>query len=191
MELTGRKHTDELRDNPYDAAVVCLRRMEARASTTQERYLPVIDKEQLRGTIETVLKDINLYSESAVELLMGTAAVESKLGTYIKQIKGPALGIFQMEPATEKDIWQNYLAHRSGLTSEVMRYKSLQTLGNDLQWNIGYQIVMARVHYLRVPKRLPAAGDVVGLGIYWKKYYNTLKGKGTVTKFTQAYEVCL
>jgi hypothetical protein len=37
---------------------------------------------------------------TAADLLMATAAVETALGTYLLQIKGPARGVFQVEPAT-------------------------------------------------------------------------------------------
>ena len=63
--------------------------------------------------IEPTLEAIGMNSTSAVELLLGTMATESWAGTYIKQIKnGPALGVYQMEPATHDDIVINYLNHR-------------------------------------------------------------------------------
>jgi hypothetical protein len=54
---------------------------------------------QLRSLIEETLRALEPevpYSEPAVELLMMTAAAESALGRYIKQIGGPARGIFQI-----------------------------------------------------------------------------------------------
>ena len=68
-----------------------------------------INKDQFRDLIRRTLKDITLYSEDAVDLLMMTAAAESNLGEYLRQINGPALGAFQMEPGTHDDIWKNYL----------------------------------------------------------------------------------
>ena len=49
----------------------------------------------------------NYNSKNAQMLLLATAAIESKCGHYIKQINGPALGIWQMEPETHGDIWLN------------------------------------------------------------------------------------
>ena len=37
---------------------------------------------------------------------------------------------------------------------------------------------MARIKYYRIPKRLPDADDVEGLGDYWLKYYIMQEGKG-------------
>jgi hypothetical protein len=147
----------------------------------------VIDKTQLRELISTVLRDCNLYSADAVELLMLTAAVESKLGTYLTQIKGPARGIFQMEPATEKDLWNNYLRYKPHIVSDISKYHIQHP--DELRWNLAYAILMARIHYLRVPEPIPSGTDK--LAAYWKKWYNTHLGKGTTEKAIQAYkEMC-
>lgn len=60
------------------------------------------DKNQFRSLILRVLTNVDpaLCSDAAVNLLLGTAAQESEFGKYIRQIRGPALGVFQMEPAT-------------------------------------------------------------------------------------------
>ena len=54
--------------------------------------------------VKSTLNDLLLYSEDAEELLVFTCAVESLGGTYLQQVKGPALGIYQMEPVTYNDI---------------------------------------------------------------------------------------
>ena len=59
-----------------------------------------LNKNQFQNLIEKVLKEFGMYSESATNLLLGTAAQESRFGTYIKQINGPACGVFQIEPLT-------------------------------------------------------------------------------------------
>jgi hypothetical protein len=42
---------------------------------------------------------------------------------------------------------------------------------------------MCRVHYYRVPAALPPAGDLAEQAAYWKRYYNTELGRGTVEHF--------
>ena len=145
-----------------------------------------MNKEQLRDLICEVLLDAGMYSDSAVELLMLTAATESKLGRYVRQVGGPALGIFQMEPNTENDIYINYLKYNEDLEDFVDAYTS-DALPDELVWNVAYSILMARIHYLRVKEKLPAATDIRGLASYWKKYYNTHMGKGTVKKAVASY----
>ncbi len=149
-----------------------------------------INKEQLRDLITDTLFEINMLSESAVNLLMGTAAQESHLGTYIRQIKGPALGIFQMEPATHNDIWHNYIDYKKGLERIIMdcALMSHPIDARALIYNLKYAIIMCRLHYRRAPEALPEYYDVAGLAKYWKKYYNTHLGAGTEEEFIKNYE---
>lgn len=151
----------------------------------------MIDKGQLRSLIVRVLKDMEPevpYSDTAVELLMLTAAVESNLGTYIEQVGGPALGIFQMEPNTEHDIWMNYIKYKPTLMQKMNGYCSEDTrVDKELSWNLCYGITMARLLYARVPAVLPE-NNPKALAEYWKKHYNTHLGKGTVEKAMQKYK---
>jgi hypothetical protein len=55
----------------------------------------------IRPVLEYLHPDIP-YSHEAEDLLMMIAAHESHLGEYVKQVQGPALGIYQMEPDTLK-----------------------------------------------------------------------------------------
>lgn len=149
----------------------------------------MIDKRQLRRLIADVLNALELHSDVAVDLLMGTASVESHLGTFISQVGGgPARGIMQMEPATERDIWENYIAFRLHLVPKIIKVCGVDGPGPWLKYNLAYQIAMARLHYLRVPEPLPDPGDEVGLAEYWKKHYNTPQGHGTVEKFVDNYQ---
>jgi len=147
-----------------------------------------INKEQLRTLIQVVLKEIDgaiPYNEIAVELLMLTCATESNLGEYITQIKGPAKGIFQMEPATERDIIENYCRYKPEFAALVEEYKSHG--GSDLTGNIPYQIVMARLHYRRSKVPLPTSSDPTAMAMVWKSVYNTHLGKGQVGEAVRKY----
>ena len=147
------------------------------------------NREQFQDLIERVLSDISMFSPAAVNLLLGTSAQESGFGTYIRQIGGgPALGVFQMEPDTEFDIWDNYLKFRPYPKAKIFAATGVN--GPDpesLESNLAYQIAMARVHYRRVPAALPEAEDVYAMALYWKAYYNTAKGKGTAEEFIHNY----
>ena len=151
---------------------------------------PMIEANQLRELIVEVLDtcpDQRLNTPAAVELLMLTAATESHLGTYIRQIKGPARGIFQMEPATEKDIYENYLRFPRQLQLLLWVEEFKGTRGIDLKANLAYQIAMARVHYWRSPMKMPLEDDAVGLANKWKQVYNTELGRGTIGKALADY----
>jgi len=148
-----------------------------------------MNPEQLRELITEVLQKADLYSPSAVELLMLTAAAETRCGKYIKQINGPALGIFQMEPATHADIWKNYLRYHPELVRKIRSLSGENWSDVDLalKGNLIYQILLARIHYLRDPKPLPPADDIEALAQYYKRVWNTYKGKATVQDAIMKY----
>lgn len=132
--------------------------------------------------IRPVLTQLQLHSPAAENLLLGTALQESQL-KYLKQLgAGPALGALQMEPATHDDIWHNYLAYQPDLVSKLKSITRAIGPGNaaEMIGNLYYAVAMARVHYRRVAAPLPAAIDARGLAAYWKQYYNTPGGAGTV-----------
>ena len=152
----------------------------------------MVNANHLRNyVVKVALDHIGLYSKAAENLIMGTGAQESHL-SYLKQIKGPAVGLFQMEPATYKDIWDNYLAHKPEL-ADLLRSLAGVKPGqiphvNMMMGNLYYAAAMCRVYYLRKPEPLPDADDVDGMAAYWKKYYNTHLGKGTEEEFVRNYK---
>lgn len=157
-------------------------------ANTKKGRLTMIDRHQLRQMIEDVLTPLGLFSPAAADLLMGTAAQESRLGSYWFQMGGgPALGIFQMEPATHADLWENYLKYHQPLAVQIKGLTTGRENEFDLRYNLAYQIAMCRVHYRRFPEPLPKAGDVAALAKYWKKRYNTVAGKGTEAEFIVNY----
>ena len=143
--------------------------------------------------IKHALKETGLYSHDMYYLLLGTAATESDFGKITKQVNGPALGIFQIEPATHQDIWKNYLAYKPKLTERVLRTKwkwiPWQT---QLRYNVKYQTVMAAVHYQRALERLnyrlPSHKKPWSLAWFYKLTFNSYKGKGTTIRFYQKYK---
>lgn len=150
-----------------------------------------MDSNQLRFlVVRPVLEHIGLHSEAAENLVMGTAAQESRL-KYIHQLgNGPAKGLFQMEPATHDDIWGNFLEYRDDTAGLVLDYfAGGKPDADQMVWNMAYACAMCRVHYLRVPEGLPAADDIDGLAAYWKEHYNTHLGAGTVEEFIENYDL--
>ena len=148
-----------------------------------------IEHEHLRKyVIRSTLKYLGLHSYAAEELLVGTAAAESQGGRFLHQVGGgPAVGIYQVEPATHDDIWENYLRYATGL-ADAVRTMCNTCEADNMAGNLYYATAMARLHYYRVPTLLPPANDVNELARYWKQHYNTPQGKGTVRGFVDAYK---
>jgi hypothetical protein len=150
-----------------------------------------INASQLRfKVIRPVLANLKLWSQAAENLVIGTCAQESLLGTYITQVNGPALGIYQCEPATHKDLWENYINFNQNLKAKILEYvktDDIAFLEGELIVNLAYATAIARIHYLRIKEALPDAASPYDLGMYWKKYYNTRLGKGTPEEFVKNY----
>lgn len=136
--------------------------------------------EQLKNyVVIPVLEKLDLFSPEAVSMLLGTIATESLSGNYIRQVGGPACGIYQMEPATATDILENFLSYRPEIAMKVRSlYISRLSLEENLTMNLAWSTAMCRIYYYRVKEPIPKTFEE--RAVYWKKYYNTSKGKGFV-----------
>lgn len=129
-------------------------------------------------------------------LLLATAAQESQF-RYLKQVKGPALGLWQMEPATHKDLirWlyeEEHGKNRPEFYEVVGGLTRNRGLDSELVGNLGYACAMARLLYWRDPEPLPTpeelgAGPAHALWPTYKRVWNTEAGAATVSQFVLNY----
>ena len=130
-------------------------------------------------------------------LLMATAAIESHCGHYVKQMEGPASGMWQMEPDTQVDI----MIHSD-------TYHKLQDLALSLEGdkfafehdspseNLSliaspmYACFMARCKYSMDKEPLPECTDKTAIYNYYKRIYNTEHGAATYEHFDNAWKAC-
>ena len=144
-------------------------------------------EKSIKRIIKETLQHLDLDSEDARSLIYNTGKAESGYKTLQQYGGGPALGFFQMEPNTAIDIWDNYVMYRP-------KYRDkLYSLGFDegalefgLLSNIGLQAALCRLHYRRVPSALPKLDNINAQAKYWKEFYNTKSGKGTIKHFIEA-----
>lgn len=123
-----------------------------------------------------------------MQLLLATALHESKL-EYLKQHPtGPALGVYQMEPATLQDHWRWLQAGGSSFYDKWSIPSGLAPIPEKLVFNLQFATVYARIHYWRIPEALPEAGDKDGMWAYYKRYYNTPLGKATESQWASMWE---
>lgn len=151
----------------------------------------MLDCSQFRSLIiEPVLSKLRVYSKGAEELLVFTCAAESLGGTLLQQIKGPALGIYQMEPNTYTDIWVNYIRNRNQMATLMALHFGCSKIPDveRLIYDLHFATAMSRIHYLRVTQNIPDPKDVEGIWDYYKKYYNTEKGKAKKEDSIKKYQ---
>ena len=123
-------------------------------------------------------------------LLLCTAAIESDMGQYLKQIGGgPAEGIYQMEPATEDDIFTNCDLFRHGCDIDIIVDELLDALPEDkaLCMSQVYATLMARCKYWMDTEPLPE-DTPEAMYKYYKRIYNTPDGASTFGKFLDAID---
>ncbi len=139
--------------------------------------------------IKSTLNDLIMYSENAEELLVFTCAVESEGGTFLKQENGTALGIYQMEPQTHNDIWQNYIQNKSNLSMILFsNFHFIRPSEEMLISDLRYATAMARIHYRRVLEPMPNRLKINDIWEYYKKNYNTSQGKAEKDSSIAKYE---
>jgi hypothetical protein len=138
--------------------------------------------EMFRSIIIHALAHYQLPSSAnAVELLLMIAAHESGGFTYCKQVQGPALGLYQMEP--------NTFYYTQKYMQRVKRYDqiNLTAPADRLVFDVLFATAMARVYLLRIPEPIPAAEDAWALAQYAKQYWNTPLGKASAQHYLTAY----
>ena len=133
----------------------------------------------------------NYYSKESAFLLLCTAAIESNCGEYIKQINGPALGVWQMEPDTHSDIWNNCDALKSVFFEESILGMHGKYNNKPLIQSPMYACAMARLKYSMDPSPLPkyTGNPEIDLASFYKVYkrvYNTELGASTYQKWCNA-----
>ncbi len=154
---------------------------------------PVQFREEIVIPTLKEFSEFSFYSKSAVNLLLGTVAAESSashFAEYVRQLgKGTAVSIFQLEPDTIDDIFDNYLKYRPALRLKILTYINPGVSVHDqVKWDLALAIILARVHYRRVPEALPRHDDVENMAAYYKKYYNTVKGKSSEEKYIALFD---
>ncbi|WP_281222117.1 hypothetical protein [Photobacterium sanguinicancri] len=129
-----------------------------------------------------------LNTESAIALILMIVAHESGKFTYSKQVRGPAMGFTQMEPATFKWLVEWLGKHKPNLLDAMNMFGPIGEPDSSMMViSPQYAVAAARMNLLRFPERLPEADDLDGLARYAKKYWNTSAGKATEADYKNAY----
>lgn len=145
------------------------------------------EREEYKEKIRITIARVNLFSQPAEDLLFETALHESGGLKYRKQINGPALSFFQIEPDTLHDLYDNYLKFRDDKKQLLDQFLDDEiSLEENLRNNDEYAIVAARLQYYRKPGAIPE--DLEGRAEYWKEHWNTEEGAGTVEKYINDYK---
>ena len=145
--------------------------------------------DEIKEIVEYALYRIDSYSDDALAMVVRTGMAESGYRALKGYGEGnPAIGFWQIEPATMNDMITNYIHYRShykkNLISLGMNFENDTTL--SVMSNMAVQAALCRLHYRRDKDPIPSWDDVEAQASYWKRVYNTVKGRGTVKHFIKA-----
>jgi hypothetical protein len=125
-------------------------------------------------------------TKAARQLLLATAAQESHCGFYAKQVKGPALGLYQMEKPTLNDLYENYLYFHPSQERIVENFNIINISDKiELVGNNYYSTAIARMQYWRDSEPMPDFNDFDGMWTMYKRVWNTHLGKATLHEFQE------
>ncbi len=130
-----------------------------------------------------------LSTRFAEDLLIATCAQESRLGEYVHQVNGPALGIYQIEPASLADLWF-WIQHRRPRWDPAFLMAGVNPTNDEVRdevlYNLRFATMIARLFYYRVPTALPTESELHNLWGYYKTFYNTSLGAATLAEFEES-----
>jgi len=136
--------------------------------------------------ITPALQAINSYSDDRLDMVFTTGAAET-LYKNVRQIGGGgALSWFQIERKTHDDLYR-FLGQTSKkhILDGLIDLSLGATNFNTLEVNQWYAAACCAIRYMYTPKPLPKAGMIAAQAEYWKLFYNTPEGKGTVGGFME------
>ena len=116
--------------------------------------------------------------QARINLTTGIGAAESGWYQYIGQNGGPALGFWDMEPATHDDIQANFIRFRPELKAvQDQILGGVAPQAALMETRLDYAVMMNAFAILRAPGAIPAADDYAGMSAFHKRWYNTPLGK--------------
>ena len=136
----------------------------------------------INPTLEHLHGDDIPVSENARALLFAIGMAETGYAVNHQIGGGPALGFWQMEPATAKDLLKWLVVRHPKARVDVHNLTHGARPLDALRCNPLYACALARCFFLRRAEPLPPI-DLETIARYWKKVWNTHAGKGTVSGF--------
>ena len=151
----------------------------------------------LHSVVQPTLKAMGgvqprMNSLEAEQIVMTTAWHESGGLKHFVQVRGPALSPFQVELPTHDWLRDHYHLDPGAEQSDLGRMiESLMwplplAAQDQLACNWQYACAMARLRFWFDRHALPEPFDWPGQARYWKRVFNSVKGKGTVAKFLRS-----
>ena len=125
-------------------------------------------------------------AKTAADLLMATAAMETNLGTWLNQSPGPALGVFQIEPASLDTL---ILRLTPAQTKAIEGISTPLTIKEQLDTNLMLAAAICRLFYWQDSFVMPTEWTLDSLWDIYKSVYNTAAGAADEPGFISALKL--
>jgi hypothetical protein len=150
----------------------------------------MLKKHYTQSILRPCLQAMSWYSPAVEQLMLGTLISETNF-EYLHQIHGPALGIYEIELATCNDN-QRYLNRLDKMSLKehflACCFYVCFPPPSALVHNLTYCTLMARLKYIvATTKVIPLVDDIEAQAAYYKKYYNSSIGKGSIERYIELY----
>ena len=143
--------------------------------------------------IRPTLELLGEWSQSAENLLMGTAAQESQLGFRLHGDNSNGLGLYRISATTHTQIWDKFLVNDPDLASRLRGLASqqqfLKSPHNELIVNLAYATGVAWMVYKRHKLTLLNNLSVRELAQCWLSYYCTRDDQNDQTSHKNIAEI--
>ena len=135
--------------------------------------------------------EYDYYNEQykrAYLMVLETACAETQLGTFPDLTNKSGFGICQFDEIGFKHVKERSMKYQDEIYNKWGINIDLITL-IELRYNPFISVLFCRLFYKSIPDPIPS--DRKGRAHYWKKWYNTFKGKGTIKHYLASCEEIL
>jgi len=145
----------------------------------------LINKLYLKECVEKVCDCLGYgANKNADELLLETAGAETLHGDAIDGTIGAGMGITQIDEIPFGDIQNRVKESDKSKVKDILGIDIDLVGWEHLRYNPLLCVLFTRLKYKKIPEVIP--NSMQGRAEYWKKYYNTVAGKGTVEHYLKA-----
>ena len=129
-------------------------------------------------------------NDAVANQMIETACAETKCGTYPDvHPERLGVGLCQHDQIGLDDIQQEGEQRHFAIVEKEFGYEIRKIQLSDLANDPLLSLICCRLSYKRIPELIPS--DLFGRAKYWKEYYNTESGKGTIEHYIESVKDCL
>lgn len=125
-------------------------------------------------------------NDTAAALIQETIAAETQMGTYPDNTSESGHGLTQFDEIGFRDVVERTRDKDKHIIRKKFGYQLSELTVKDLDNDPTLAIIFCRLKYKLRPEPIPS--DIVSRASYWKRFYNSALGKGTIEHYLDSAE---